>query len=176
MWTLDLANGRLTGHQKTPVVASVATGEHIWATRAGRREGGAGEPLDWTKSGSEVITRLTGAEWRARASGSVFEITCDDQRGVLWCFLGRRVGQYQVQAISQTDGSILGTAVSTLGPGVGFCHVDPGAGIVLCAETHHFTRRKELDSSQSTVVCYELPDIRVDQTAGDRQTLSPMAR
>jgi hypothetical protein len=39
MWTLDLANGRLTGHQKTPVVASVATGEHIWATLAGRREG-----------------------------------------------------------------------------------------------------------------------------------------
>jgi len=162
MWTLDVARGRLAGHQKTPAVASVAAGEHIWATVAGRREGGEGDPPVWTKNGTEVITRLTGPEWRARASGSVFKVTCDDRRGVLWCFLGRRGAQFELQAISQTNGSILGTAVSVLGAGVGFCHVDPEAGIALCAETHHFTRRKELDSSQSTIVCYALPDVRAD--------------
>jgi hypothetical protein len=157
MWTLDLDRGQLTRSQKTAPLTNVAVGEHIWATLAGRRQGGQGEPPVWTKRGTAVITRLTGDRWTAAAGGPVKDLVCDDRRAVLWCLTGVR--PYNLEAISQRTGRVLASFTPTPGKGIGFCHVDPAAGIALQADSSQEVRGSILIRSTSTLVCLALPDV-----------------
>lgn len=156
MSTLDLDRAQLTRSQKTVPLASVAVGEHVWATLAGRREGGQGQPPVWTKRGTAVITRLTGDRWTASTGRPVTGLVCDDRRGVLWCITGVR--PYTLEAISQRTGRVLASFTPPAG-GIGFCHVDSAAGIALRADSHHEVRGSILIRSSSTVVCLALPDV-----------------
>jgi hypothetical protein len=158
MSTLDVKHGRLTGLQKTPAIANVAVGEHIWATVAGRREGGQGEPPVWTKRGTNTITRLTGSARTGQAGGRVGRMYCDDRRRVLWCLVDG-LPAMRLEVIAQATAAVIRSFEPPPGHGVGFCHVDVAAGIALRAEVHHVTRGNVLVSSTSTVVCYALPDI-----------------
>jgi len=60
--------------------------------------------------------------------------------------------------VSQRTGKLLASFQPLPRLGVGFCHVDPEAGIVLRAESNHVTKGNILVSSSSTLVCYALPD------------------
>ncbi len=165
MWTIDGRRGRLIDPQDTPPVASLAAGRHIWATLAGPKEGGQGNPRTWVKSGTEVIQRLSGTPWKARASGRVSHLSCDDKRAILWCLLGRQ-SQRQLEAISQETGAVLGSWMPPSAHGVGFCHVDPAAGVVIRAESHHVTEGNILKSSTSRLFCYALPEF--GETRGEK--------
>jgi len=158
MWTLDLDRSQLTHYQKTAPIANVAVGEHIWAILAGRRQGGQGEPPVWTKRGTPTIARLTGDRWTASAKGPVTKIVCDDRRGVLWC-LTTGISAHNLEAISQRTGEVLARFEPPSRNGIGFCHVDPAAGIALRAESHHEVRGSTLIRSTSTLVCLALPDV-----------------
>ncbi|HEV3095604.1 MAG TPA: hypothetical protein VG104_00545 [Candidatus Dormibacteraeota bacterium] len=157
MWTLDIQHSRLTAFEKTPAIANLAVGQHIWATVAGHREGGQGEPAVWAKRGTNVITRLTGSSWAGRAGARVARMYCDDRRGVLWCLVDGLPGMH-LQAVSQSTGAVLRSYEPPRGPGVGFCYVDVAAGVALHADAHHVTRGNVLVSSTSRVVCFALPD------------------
>ena len=116
MATLDVVAGRLVDRVPVPPVAAIAAGRDIWAIVAGPPQTSqvspTAAPVDlpqFRRCTGEVV-RLTGDPVSCTLGGPCRKLWCDDDQGLLWCFLEGRPGDgvpTRVCAVRQATGEVV---------------------------------------------------------------------